>query len=148
MNRDSKLSSVLHVLLHMAHHDAPMTSDQLAACLHTNAVVIRRTLAGLREQGYVCSVKGHGGGWQLCCELSKVSLLDIYRAVGAPPVFAMGHRTTNPACLVEQTVNGALDDAFNDAEALLVKRLGSVTLAELAADFSRRLDQCSRRSSR
>lgn len=147
MNKDSKLSSVLHVLLHMAHHDAPMTSDQLAACLHTNAVVIRRTLAGLRDQGYVCSVKGHGGGWQLCCDLDQVSLLDIYQAVGAPSVFAMGHRTENPACLVEQAVNGALDEAFNDAEALLVKRLGNVTLAELAADFSQRLRNHSRRSS-
>ena len=32
MKRDSRLSSVLHGLLHMADHDGPMTSDQLVQC--------------------------------------------------------------------------------------------------------------------
>ena len=51
--KDSKLSSVLHVLLHMAHADAPLTSDQLARMLGTNPVVVRKTLAGLRDSGFV-----------------------------------------------------------------------------------------------
>ena len=33
MKRDSKLSSVLHVLLHLAHSDRPMTSEQMAGML-------------------------------------------------------------------------------------------------------------------
>ena len=44
-----------------------------------------------------------------------------------------------PKCLVEQAVNAALDQAFDDAEALLLSRLGSVTLAMLSADFHKRL---------
>ena len=63
MKRDSRLSGVLHVLLHMAEHDGPLTSDILAKAMDTNPVVIRRILGGLREQGYVRSEKGHGGGW-------------------------------------------------------------------------------------
>ncbi|NMW23581.1 transcriptional regulator, partial [Rhodanobacter denitrificans] len=35
MKRDSRLSAVLHALLHMAERDAPMTSDALAQCLGT-----------------------------------------------------------------------------------------------------------------
>src|SRR5690606_38858328 len=42
MKRDSRLSSVLHALLHMAAHDAPMTSEVLARCMGTNPVVVRR----------------------------------------------------------------------------------------------------------
>ncbi len=138
MKTDSRLSSVLHVLLHMAHSDRPLTSDELAQYLHSHAVVVRRTLAGLRDLGYVQSGKGHGGGWTIVCDLTVVTLRDIYDAVGSPVVFAMGNRTENPACLVEQAVNEALADAMQEAESLLVARLGSVTLADLSADFNRR----------
>lgn len=139
MKRDSRLSSVLHVLLHMAQSDGPLTSDVLARMLGTNPVVVRRVLSSLRECGYVASTKGHGGGWVIACDPRAVTLLDVYRAVGEPAVFAMGHRLENPRCLVEQAVNESLDDAFREAEALLVKRLGNVTLADLTARFSRRM---------
>ncbi|SDV46029.1 Rrf2 family transcriptional regulator [Chitinasiproducens palmae] len=138
MKPDSKLSSVLHVLLHMAHSGRPLTSEQLAVFLNTNPVVVRRTLAGLRTLGYVDSAKGHGGGWTLSCDLASVTLRDVYDAVGAPTVFAMGNRVEAPQCLVEQAVNHALDDALQAAEALLLARFAEITLADLSADFDRR----------
>ncbi|MDB5515232.1 MAG: transcriptional regulator [Tardiphaga sp.] len=139
MRRDSRLSGVLHVLLHMAEQKAPVTSELLAKAMDTNPVVIRRIMAGLREQGYVRSEKGHGGGWTLARDLAKISLRDIYHALGRPSLFAIGNRTEAPFCLVEQAVNTALDKAFDDAEALLLSRLGDVTLATIHADFHKRL---------
>jgi DNA-binding IscR family transcriptional regulator len=139
MIRDSRLSAALHALLHMAEQDGPVTSETLALCMRTNAAVVRRTMAGLREIGLVRSEKGHGGGWRLSRDLHSVTLRDIYVALGAPQVFAIGNKTENPACLVEQAVNSALSDALQEAEALLVRRLGEVTLAALSADFHRRL---------
>ncbi|HEX2593606.1 MAG TPA: Rrf2 family transcriptional regulator [Rhizomicrobium sp.] len=139
MKRDSRLSGMLHVLLHMAEHDAPMTSEQLAAAMDTNPVVIRRVMAGLREAGYVASEKGHGGGWTLAKPLTAITLRDVYDAIGRPALLAIGHRAEAPGCLVEQAVNGALGDAFRDAEALLLARLADVTLAELHGDVSKRL---------
>ncbi len=50
MKRDSRLSGILHVLLHMAEHQGPVTSDTLAQAMQTNPVVIRRIMAGLRER--------------------------------------------------------------------------------------------------
>ena len=139
MKRDSRLSSVLHVLLHMAEHETPMTSEQLARAMHTHPVVVRRVLAGLREQGFVRSERGHGGGWTLACQLDQISLLDVYTALGEPTLLAIGHRTESPGCLVELAVNGALDEAFRTAEAQLRQRLSEVTLAMLASDFRIRL---------
>lgn len=138
MRRDSRLSGVLHVLLHLAEHAAPATSEVLAKAMQTNPVVLRRTMAGLREHGYVRSEKGHGGGWTLACDLAKVTLRDVYEAIGEPAVFALGNRTESPGCLVEKAVNAALDETFHDAEQLLLARLGEVTLAQLAADVQRR----------
>jgi len=93
MRSDSRLSRMLHVLLHMARQDAPFTSEQLAQMLATNPVVVRRTMAGLKKAGYVQSEKGHGGGWTLSCDLAAVSLLDIHQAVGGPRIFAIGSAT-------------------------------------------------------
>lgn len=135
MKRDGKLSGMLHVLLHMADTDKAVTSERLAQMMGTNPVVIRRVMAGLREQGLVQSEKGHGGGWRLGRPLVEVTLAEVYRAVGEPELFAMGNRSENPQCLVEQAVNAAIDSALSEAEALLMQRFGEVTLAMLAADF-------------
>lgn len=129
------MSGVLHVLLHMAEQREPVTSEALAKAMDTHAVVIRRIMAGLREQGYVRSEKGHGGGWTLACDLKAVTLRDIYDALGSPALLSMENRTEQPGCLVEQAVNAALDQAFEDAQALLLARLGEVTLAMLSTDF-------------
>ncbi|MGL3819766.1 RrF2 family transcriptional regulator [Sphingopyxis sp. R3-92] len=139
MKRDSRLSGVLHLLLHMAERDAPMTSEQLAKAMQTHAVVVRRILGGLREAGFVHSEKGHGGGWTIARDLSTITMRDIYDAIGRPALMAMGNRTEAPGCLVEQAVNAALDTSFRDAEALLLTRFGEVTIAELAADFHARM---------
>lgn len=141
MRRDSRLSGVLHVLMHMAEHDSPVTSEVLAKVMRTNPAVVRRVMGGLRERGFVRSEKGHGGGWRLACDLARISLRDIYDALGSPTLLAIDNRSDSPSCLVEQAVNAALGSAFDDAEALLLARLGGVTLAELRADFHARLSR-------
>lgn len=123
----------------MAKHEGPVTSEQMAKAMETNPVVIRRIMAGLRTKGYVRSEKGHGGGWTLACDFSKVTLRDIYDALGSPALLAIGNRTESPGCLIEASVNAALDKSFRDAEKLLLARLGEVTLATLSADVRRRL---------
>jgi len=120
----------------MAHSKRPLTSDELAAFLQTNAVLVRRTLAGLRERGYVGSEKGHGGGWIITADLHQVTLRDIYTSVGSPAVFAMGNRDPHPQCLVERVVNDSLTSAFDEAEALLIARFSDVTLADLSNRFN------------
>ena len=126
---------MLHVLLHMARHDGPMTSEAIARMLGTNAVVVRRTMAGLRDAGYVRSEKGHGGGWTIAADLDRVSLLDVHRAVGGPRLFAIGNENPVANCAVETIVNAAIEDALREAEDLLIARLGAVSLAALARSF-------------
>ncbi|WP_337268733.1 Rrf2 family transcriptional regulator [Oryzifoliimicrobium ureilyticus] len=136
MRQDSRLSRMLHVLIHMGRHDGPMTSEMIAQMLDANSVVIRRTMAGLRESGYVTSVKGHGGGWTLARPLEELTLLDIYRAVGEPSVFAVGPAYDMPGCPIEQAVNATLEGVFTEAERLLLKRFSDVTLADIAKGFA------------
>lgn len=135
MKRNSKLSAVLHVLLHLAEFGRPVTSAEMARMMGTNPVVVRRSMAGLREAGLVLSEKGHGGGWQLAENWQSVTLGQVHAALGGPRLIAASLGLEGPECAVEQTVNAALGAAFDEAEALLVARLGSITLGALAGEF-------------
>lgn len=138
MKHDSRLSSVLHALLHMADAGRVMTSEELAKCMCTNPVVVRRTLGLLRDAGFVTAFKGPSGGWALGKPLETITLRQLHEALGEPAIFAIGNRNERPTCLVEQSVNAVLNDAFDAAEALLMERFGAITLAALARDFSGR----------
>ncbi len=109
--------------------------------LGTNPVVVRRTMAGLRDAGYVRSEKGHGGGWVLAADLEALSLLDVHRAVGGPRLFAIGNEHPHAGCAVEQVVNEAIEAVLRDAEARIIARLQAVSLAELARGFDARCRQ-------
>jgi DNA-binding IscR family transcriptional regulator len=131
MNRDSRLSVALHVLLHMRDLDAPVTSETLGSMMDTNPVVIRRMLGGLRDAGIVAAGKGHGGGWTLASDLAKVSLADVYESLGVTNAFGIGLRDEAPRCPLEREVNRAVGGALAEAEAHLMEKFRSVNVADL-----------------
>ncbi len=131
MNRDTRLSGVLHVLLHLSQLSTPATSETLARTMGTNGPVFRRTMAGLRVAGYVASEKGHGGGWTLKRPLREITLFDVYIALGQPSLFAIGSRNEDSSCKIEQAVNGALSDTMAMAQEMFVSSFKEVTLDKL-----------------
>jgi DNA-binding IscR family transcriptional regulator len=137
MRRDARLSVALHVLMHMSEEDGAVTSETLGPMMKANPVALRRTMAGLREGGIVRSVKGHGGGWSLARALDEVTLADVYAALGISAPFSIGPRDRSPRCLLERAVNGAIGGALAEAEALLVGRFRSITVADILADARR-----------
>lgn len=129
---------VLHLLLHLGQSKRPMTSEEMGISLQTNPVVVRRTLSGLREAGWIRSEKGHGGGWTLACELSAITLGDVHKALGEPTMVALGFRNERPDCLVEQVVNQAINQTLQEAEAMVLEKFNRVTLADLLANVNQR----------
>lgn len=139
MRGDSRLSRMLHVLIHLSAHEKTMTSERIALILSTNAVVVRRTMAGLRERGIVHAGKGPGGGWSLARPLADITLQDVYEALGAPQMFCLVPTEDHAKCLVEIAVNTALNDTRREAEALILQRFGEIRLSDIAADFESRM---------
>ena len=131
MPTDSRLPRVLHVLLHLDQIDDPVTSEQIGKMLATNPALVRRIMAGLRDAGFVASAKGHGGGWYLLRPLTKISLADVYAALGSPQLFAVGQSSDNPTCLLEQAANKATAKALEAARSVFQGELAKMTVAEL-----------------
>lgn len=137
MNRDSRLSVALHVLLHMSEMRSAVTSEALGSMMNTNPVVIRRTFSGLREAGIAAAEKGHGGGWKLARDLRLVTLGDVYDALGTSTPFGIGVRNPEPTCPIESAVNRTFGEALREAEALLMTRLRSIAVADVLRKATR-----------
>lgn len=142
MRQDSRLPRVLHALLHLDRMSGPATSDLIAEMLRTNSSVVRRTMAGLREAGIVLSIKGHGGGWFLAKPLAEISLLEIYQALGAPELFAIGSDDENPSCLLARAANAATADALAAARCRFEEKLKLVSVADLTANWTPDMANC------
>lgn len=138
MKRDSKLSLALHILGHMGlHPDRVARSEDLARHHATHAVVVRRVLGALREAGLVSSAKGHAGGWALARPAAAITIADVWRALGERLDPASGLGPDNPpTCAIERALHGTWDDALAAAEATLLDRLASVSIADLSGSMA------------
>ena len=139
MKSSNQFSDALHIMAHLVGHAGPRTSEQLAACLPTHPVVIRRLLAALHKGGLVHTARGHGGGSQLARDPATITLHDVYLAIGSPALLHTGARENGRGCPVQQVVNAALDDSYRQAQALLEQRLQTTTLDTLGAAFAQHL---------
>lgn len=131
MRTDSRLSRVLHVLMHLEDCEEPMTSEVIGQMLSTNPSLVRRTMGGLREADIVGSTKGHGGGWYLEKPLADLSLADVYAALGEPKLFAIGASDDAPTCLLERSANAATRGALDAARERFLETLASQSVADL-----------------
>jgi Rrf2 family protein len=138
MQSDTRLARLLHVLIHMHLRGGSTTSDTIAQMLHTNPALVRRTMASLRDAGYVRSERGPGGGWRLSCALADVTVKDVHVALSSPSVFAFGPAQDNASCPVEAAVNAHLVTAMAAAESALLKKMGETTLSDLARKITPR----------
>ena len=134
MRQDSRLSRMLHVLLHMNGQQEPLSSDVIAGLLGINPGVVRRTMGDLRRAGLVTAAKGHGGGWTLALPLDQISLLAVYRALGEPTLFALGPTIDSPSCRLEISANTSLKQGLASASDAFRSYLAKVTLADLIAN--------------
>ncbi|MBB1593388.1 Rrf2 family transcriptional regulator [Achromobacter sp. UMC46] len=135
MAYDTRLARLLHVLIHMDLRGGMTTSATLAQMLHTNEVVVRRTMAALRTAGMVTSTGGRNGGWALAKGLDTITARDVYEAIAHGSVFAIGPADDNPACPVERAANQWVGDALREGEEALLRHLGRKSLAELASEI-------------
>ncbi len=129
MKRNSKLSLALHALGHMAGDpDRMQTSGEIAAHAGTNPVVVRRVLGRLREAGLLLAEKGHAGGWRLSRAPETITLADIYLALDERLAPEAEHAA--PRCSVEHALEGRVATVMEEAEAALVRRLATMTIAD------------------
>lgn len=141
MRKDSRLSRILHALLHLDVAQNPITSEHMGKMLNTNPVVVRRTMSLLKHKGYVSSTKGHHGGWSLTKPLDDITLYDIHILVRDSSIFTIGLTDEHHGCLVEKAVNQTIGDVLSEAEQLVLNRFKETCLEDLAIEFREKVPE-------
>ena len=131
LKRNSRLSLALHTLSHMAGEpDRVRTSADIAEHAGTNPVFVRRVLGRLRDAELLTSKKGHAGGWRLARAPEKITLADIYLALGESLV-ASADEADGPNCSVENALHRRVAEVLEDVEKSLIRRLRETTILEV-----------------
>ena len=137
MKRNSRLSLALHSLGHMAGDpDRTRTSAEIASHAGTNPVVVRRVLGRLRAAGLLTAEKGHAGGWRLGRAPEAITLADVYLALDER--LAPEADDAAPRCAVEHALERRMAAVMDEAEAALIARLSTVSIAEAREPVSER----------
>lgn len=129
----TRFSVAVHVLSLVGMDLTPEpTSEWIAGSVGVNPVVVRNVSGMLRRAGLVVSTQGKAGT-RLARPPDQITLLDVYRAVGAvDELFAM-HENPHPDCPVGCRIQGALDGVFQDAQRALEARLAATSIADIVA---------------
>jgi Rrf2 family protein len=135
MSANSRLTIAVHVLVWMAlareRGVAWMTSDQVAASVNTNPVIIRRSLGDLRRATLVEVRRGAAAGWSLAREPREITLLDVYDAVEHEPMFAMHRTKPNLECPVGHGIRPALGQVYHEIDQALRRELTRTSVADM-----------------
>ncbi len=135
MAGNSRLTIAAHALawLALAHSRgrAVLTSDEVAASINTNPVIVRRSLGDLQRAGLVVARRGTGAGWRLSRPPGEISLLDVYAAVSPEPLLALHHSEPNLECPVGFGIRPALSEVYDEAAAAFRAALARQTVAGL-----------------
>jgi DNA-binding IscR family transcriptional regulator len=135
MAANSRLTIAIHVLAWMALAQRRgrdlLTSDEVAASVNTNPVIIRRSLGDLRRAGLVRVRHGAGAGWSLARVPEEISLLDVDDAVGQEPLFGMHRTEPNLECPVGRGIRPALDQVYGGVDRTVRRELRRTSIAEV-----------------
>ena len=132
MAANSRFAMGVHALALLASDpERTVTSEEIAAGIDPNPVVVRRILSALQEAGLVSSQKGPTGGSRLAQSAKKISLAEIYQAIEKKPVFEVPYSSSKVKNAHAKKVAGAVKDVFRAADAAVVAELAGISLGQI-----------------
>ncbi len=132
MSTSSRFAVAVHTLTLMAWAgDEPLKSEQIAASVKTNPVVIRRLLCSLSRAGLVTSQTGAAGGSRLAREPARITLLDVHRAVEGGGIFALHRHPPSHQCPVGMSIEAVLEGVLEQVNSAVEHVLAKATIENI-----------------
>ena len=139
---DTRFSSAIHTLILIAGAEKPLTSDQIAGRVGTNASYIRRITGLLKKQGIIESRQGVSG-FSLLVKPGDLTLYRIYQAItetGQVHIFDL-HHNPNDECIVGRHIRPVLTDTFREIEEKAEQALKKTTLLDCMLKMKAEIDR-------
>jgi DNA-binding IscR family transcriptional regulator len=99
--------------------------------VNADPTFIRKSLSKLSKAGLVLTKRGKSGASVLARPARQITLLDIYRASAAPPVFAVHPYPVEKRCPVSCHLKACMSGLLSQAQNSFERSLARVTLADL-----------------
>lgn len=103
----------------------------VADSVNANPTFVRKSLSKLSKAGLVVTTRGKGGASVLARPPKRITLLDIYRASGAPPSFAIHSYPVEKRCPVSRNLKECMSEVLSQTQKSFEKSLEKITLADL-----------------
>jgi DNA-binding IscR family transcriptional regulator len=131
---NNQFSVGVHIMTALGdHHGEQVTSAHLTASVRAHESQVRTVLSKLVKAGLVVTSRGRNGFSSLSRPANKVNLLEIYKAVEAPPVFSIHQYPKEKTCRTSCTHKEAMVELLEDTQRAFETRLGQRMLSEMVA---------------
>ena len=139
---DTRFSSAIHTLILIAASEKPMTSEDIARSVGTNASYIRKIIGSLKKKDIIESHRGICG-YELKLKAEELTLLQIYQAVNETESLRLFdlHQNPNDKCVVGRHIKPILTDMFIEMEETVAFALSGKTLADCIGAIKKRLEK-------
>jgi Rrf2 family protein len=132
MAGNTRLATAIHVAGMLSFADkVPLTSENIAQSVNTNAVVIRRIIGLLTKAELVKVKMGVGGGACLAKSPETITLAEIYLALDENSVFEVPQLEETHQCVLGKVVRPVLSEVLHEVELNLLESLRKITLSEV-----------------
>ncbi|WP_078429391.1 RrF2 family transcriptional regulator [Alkalihalobacterium alkalinitrilicum] len=137
---NSEFTIAVHSLVFLAHLPDHMASSQMIADnVSTNPARIRKIMSCLRNNGFVQTKEGMGGGYILLRDPNEITLGQIYRSVSCgtiKPNWCSGD--PEEECVVASKIQVVMDDVFEETDQHLTAYLDRISIASIL----KKIKQC------
>jgi len=135
---NNKFSVGVHIMTALGdHHGGQATSAHLTTSVRAHESQVRSVLSKLAKAGLVMTSRGRHGFSALSRPANTISLLEIYRAVEAPPIFSIHQYQTEKTCRTSCTHKEVMVELLGDAQRAFEARLGQRMLSGMVAKARR-----------
>lgn len=133
---NTQFSIAVHLLANLGVHPGfSSTSAKLAQSVNAYPSFVRRVLSKLSKAGIVRTTSGKSGSCVLGKDPRKMSLLEVYRAIEAPAIFAIHDYPSRKDCVVSCGIKHSLDEVLKKSTKAFEKTLKEITLADVIEDL-------------
>ena len=129
---NTQFSIAVHLMTGLAANAGHgVSSGVLAGSVNTSPSFVRRVVSKLSRAGLIRTTTGKTGACMLIKDAQTITLLDIYRAIEAPKVFAIHGYPVKQDCAVSCGIKGALEKVLDLAQQSMESGLKKVKLSDV-----------------
>jgi len=112
-------------------------SALLAESVNADPTFVRKSLSKLAKAGLIVTTRGKNGASGLTRSPERITLLDIYRASGAPQTFGIHSYPVEKRCPISTNIKGSMSLVLRKAQNSFENTLDGITLADVVGEIRR-----------